>query len=151
MSGSNYVINQEERNTIIQSNGFVFLKRLDVTINTSCVSSIEPVGLSIPKIDRNKQQIGVSESGEIVVKRFGTWYYQKSNNPYQYDKNGLCMLVYEGSPIVPTPEEYEKVYKDIDPSLWKNMLIGSSEKDTLQLEDDGNRTSTNGLTKIVDK
>lgn len=147
MSGKEYRINQEEHDAILGGTGMIYIKRLNVTINASSISVIEPANMSLSsKIDREKQQIGIAPNGDVIEKRYGTWYYQKSNNDYQYDDNGLCLLKYEGEQILPTPTEYEALYKNIDSSEWTGMLIGNSNPDTLRIASD--RTSTGSFERI---
>lgn len=146
MGGKEYVINKDEYEAILSAKGFIALSRIGVTINPSSISSIEPFGMnSSVKVDRNKQTVGISPSGEVIEKRFGVWYYQKSNNPYQYNEDGQCMLRYTERTLLPTPDEYERIFQNIDESEWNKMLTDSSEYQALAIE---NRTSTNGLTKI---
>ena len=146
MGGKEYVINKDEYEAILSAKGFIALSRIGVTINPSSISSIEPFGMnSSVKVDRNKQTVGISPSGEVIEKRFGIWYYQNSNNPYQYNEEGQCMLKYTERTLLPTPDEYERIFHNIDEEDWNKMLVDFSEYQALATE---NRTSTNGLTKI---
>jgi len=147
ISGKEYRINQEEYNSLLGGVGMIFLKRLGVTLNTSSISVIEPEHMnSTAKVDRNKQQLGVAPDGKQIEKHYGIWYYQHSNNEYQYNDDGLCVLKYTGPALVPTPEEYQAHFQHIDPSEWVPLLVSKSEPGTFVLE--SKRTSTGGLTKI---
>lgn len=82
------------------------------------------------EIDRDKQMVGVTPDGELVEKRFGVWYYQRSHNDYAYDDEGKCIMRYEGHPILPTVTEYEESFKQLPPSEWLPALLGQSEAGT---------------------
>lgn len=78
MNGREYDVTESEKDSCIGKSGFIFLPRLNLTINTSSISTIEPKGLG-KKIDRNKQIEGRLHDGSRVVKQFGQW--KDATNP----------------------------------------------------------------------
>lgn len=78
INGREYDVTESEKNSFLGKTGFVFVERLDLTINTASISTIEPKGLG-KKIDRNKQMEGRLHDGSRVVKQFGQW--KDATNP----------------------------------------------------------------------
>lgn len=120
-------ITEEEYKKLAGKSGLVFIPSSKQTINMNSISRIFPVGTVSKKVEREKQMIGVTPEGETVEKRFGVWYYQKSNNEFHYDDNGVCTLRYEGRQILPTPTEYESVFHVLPEKEWLPALAQRSE------------------------
>lgn len=147
MGGNEYEVTESEYKTLLGAPGLIFLPRIGVTINANSITSIEPANLiKTAQVDREAQKIGVAPNGEIIEKRYGIWYVQKPTNEYQYDENGQSLLRYTEMTMLPTPSEYEAIFKELPTEQWTEMLIGKSEMGTLRIE--SKRSSTNGLTKI---
>lgn len=120
------VINQgTQKNVIVQGNYFAVASISSLTQESANLNKT-------PQIDRSKQQIGMAPGGEVIVKRYGLWYYHKSHNPYQYDDRGQCTLQYTGHPLVPTPEEYESKFKHLDTSLWVEHLTQTCDEQEIK-------------------
>lgn len=126
INGRQYDITPEERDALLGKTGFAFLKRLNVSINTASISVIEPKNMG-QVIDRTKQIEGVTPGGDIVIKRFGHWYYRDVNE-YQVNESGQSILEYHGEPMLPTPQEYEQEFKYLAPSEWRGRLIKQSSE-----------------------
>jgi len=147
MNGREYEINQQEYDMVKGKVGIVYLPRLELSFNMASVSVIEPKGMG-KRVDRTKQLEGVTPEGDIVVKRFGVWYFRDVNE-YQRDEEGRSILRWEGSQLLPSPEEYEQEFKQLASSEWTKRLIGrSSEIDDRLLIDRSGRVSTDGLSRI---
>lgn len=146
MNGREYELNQSEYDATKGKVGVIYLPRLALTFNMASVSVIEPKGLG-KRIDRTKQLEGVTPDGDVVIKRFGTWYVRDANE-WQRDDEGRSMLEWTGQQLLPSPEEYESEYKHLSAEVWKNRLIrGSSEIDERLLVERDGRTSGGGFAK----
>lgn len=146
IDGSKIQITEDEYKKLANKTGLVFIPSLRETINLSSISRIYPTNTEDQKkIDREKQMIGVTPSGETVEKRYGVWYYQKSNNDFQYDNEGRCTLRYEGHSILPTVTEYEAFYQNIPLEEWLPKLIEQSENGHII---NNERRLSNGLESI---
>ena len=134
INGKEYQITDEERIGItakMNVGGSIYLSRIQLTINTSSVSCIEPAGLSMRSVDRSKQFDGVLASGERVVKRFGNWYLADGDRD---DEGNPCV---QPDPdhypemragILPTPEEYERKYALLPAAEWPALLAGGDQE-----------------------
>lgn len=147
MNGREYDINQSEYDATKGKAGVIYLPRLELSFNMASVSVIEPKGMG-KKIDRIKQLEGVTPDGQVVIKRFGTWYIRDCNE-YQRDDDGRSILKWDGPQLLPSPEEYEAEFKHLAPEAWTSRLIGrSSEIDDRLLIDRTGRSTNGGFSKI---
>jgi hypothetical protein len=146
--GKEFIISHEEFEAVSKATGNILLSRIGVLVNPSSISCISPIEISLKRVDRQKQQVGVTPNGDAVEKRYGIWYYMKSNNPEHYDDDDVCVLRYRDYPLLPTPEEYNAVFKNIDEREWQTLLTDSDEYQRQALD---SRSSVHGLTKIGDK
>ncbi len=153
MNGNDIEVSEEAYKAIASSiqrspNGLIFLPNGEA-LNPTSISQIYPKDKKQTSVDRTKQLEGITPDGEHVIKRFGQWYIANPASPYQYDDSGQSILRYEGSPLLPTPEEYETTYKHLSTEAWTSKLIGqSSEVDDRLLIDHANRTTRGGFEKI---
>lgn len=126
INGKEYEINESEMKAVTlktDSGGSVYLKRLNLTLNVSSVSVIEPIGLSSRDVDRTKQFEGVTPNGDLMVKKFGRWYLAHPLN----GEEEVAVTGFE-SGLLPTPEEYEKKFKHIPSGEWLNLLAGGDSE-----------------------
>lgn len=133
-------LQQDAKGLIVLGNG--------EAINPSSISNIVPASKALASVDRTKQLEGVTPQGEVVIKRFGRWYYRDVNE-YQVDEAGQSILEYHGEQLLPTPQEFEAEFKHLAPEAWTSKLIGrSSEVDPRLLLDRSNRTTQGGFQPI---
>lgn len=148
MDNSEVIITEEEFHKLEGKSGLIYIPSARQTVNMLSITRIFPQEAQTYTVDREAQKIGVAPNGEIIEKRYGIWYVQKPNNEYQYDENGQSLLRYTEMTMLPTPSEYEAIFKELPTEQWTEMLIGKSEMGTFRLE--SQRSSTNELTKIAD-
>ena len=149
INGKEYELTVEEKNAVIvkmNKGGVAYLNRLDLAVNTSSISGIEPTGLSARSVDRSKQFEGVLATGERVVKRFGNWYL--ANGSVDDDGNPCVRPDPDYYPeikagLLPTPEEYERKYYALPGASWPALLAGS---DPERPQFDIGERKSNGLT-----
>lgn len=148
IDGSKSKITEDEYKKLAGRTGLVFIPSSQETLNLQSVSRIYPESQDNLGVNRNKQLEGVTPEGEVVIKRFGQWYYRDANE-YQRDEQGQSILEYRGQALLPTPEEYEAEFKQLNAEQWPTKLIGkSAEVDDRLLLDRSNRT-TQGFEKLL--
>lgn len=147
MNGREYEITEQEKDLLLGKTGMLFLPRLQVTLNTSSISVIEPRGLG-KQVDRSKQTEGVLMGGQRVIKQFGRWYLADGSR----DENGR--LEVEPDPehypelqlgILPTPQEYAQTFGHLTLPEWRERLCDLDEAPRSL----GERNSILGFTPLI--
>ena len=122
-----YDITEAERDAFLSGPGMVLIERLNVVVNTSSISVIEPKGLG-KVIDRAKQIEGRLHDGSRVIKKFGMW--ADAVNPDVHIN--LSYYPEIAGDFVPTPEEFAEHIERLPSSqrLEAMRALASGSKDS---------------------
>lgn len=150
MNGDIFEITEKEYKQIGQSQGLVYIKSCDSTINVSSIVSIFPKSKADEIEKRKEQQTGVLYDGTRVKRYFGQWVDNfnqvpddKNNyHPVKIDPNYYPEIAMD---IVATEKEFKQIKAD-DKNYYE-FLLGNDYK--RKIENNKNRLLNTGFKKLI--